>query len=143
MGRKRTKRSRKRSCSPKDSNQPNYRSGFEGMVGKTLEGTGAEHEPMRIPYTIPERLATYLPDFILPDGTIIEAKGRFVAADRKKHILLRDQHPNRRIIIVFMNPMVRLSKVSRTTYGDWCDKHDIEWCRIGDLMSTINNNQLS
>ena len=29
---------------------------------------------------------TYTPDFVLPTGIIIESKGRFTQADRRKHI---------------------------------------------------------
>ena len=36
---------------------------------------------------------TYTPDFVLPNGIIIESKGRFVAADRRKHVEIKKQHP--------------------------------------------------
>ena len=44
-------------------------------------------------YTIPESVHTYTPDFILPNGILIEAKGLFETADRKKHLLIKKQYP--------------------------------------------------
>ena len=35
----------------------------------------------------------YTPDFVLPNGIIIETKGRFTVADRRKHLLIKKQHP--------------------------------------------------
>ena len=39
---------------------------------------------------------TYTPDFVLNNGIIIETKGRFMAADRRKHIAIKKQHPKLR-----------------------------------------------
>jgi len=66
---------------------------------------------------------TYTPDFLLPNGIIIESKGRFVAADRKKHLLVKQQHPDLDIRFVFTNSKAKISKGSKTSYGDWCDKN--------------------
>ena len=54
---------------------------------------------------------------------IIETKGRFVTADRQKHILIKEQHPELDIRFLFQNARSRISKTSRTTYADWCRKH--------------------
>jgi hypothetical protein len=53
----------------------------------------------------------------------IETKGRFMVADRQKHILIKEQHPDLDIRFVFSNPKQRISKSSRTTYAMWCEKH--------------------
>jgi len=66
---------------------------------------------------------TYTPDFELPNGIIIESKGRFVAADRKKHLLVQRQFPELDIRFVFSNSKGKISKGSKTSYADWCDKH--------------------
>ena len=65
----------------------------------------------------------YTPDFILPNGIIIETKGRFVAADRKKHLLIQQQHSELDIRFVFSNSRAKLSKGAKSTYGEWCEKH--------------------
>ena len=101
-----------------------FRSGLEERVAKQLEELGvvAEYETQKIKYTIPESVHTYTPDFILPNGIIIETKGRFLLADRKKHILIKKQMPHLDIRFVFMNSAAKLNKGSKTTYADWCDK---------------------
>lgn len=102
-----------------------YRSGLEDKVAASLaaRGVAVEYETHTIRYLKPARQARYTPDFILPNGIIIETKGRFVTADRQKHILILDQHPDLDIRFVFSNPNTRISKTSATTYGMWCQKH--------------------
>ena len=36
----------------------------------------------------------YIPDFFLPNGVILEVKGRFMIEDRKKHLFIKAQHPD-------------------------------------------------
>lgn len=102
-----------------------YRSGLEEKVARQLEDLGVkvEYESQKIKYKIPESLHTYTPDFPLPNGIIIETKGRFVLADRKKHLLIRDQMPEYDIRFVFTNSAAKISKGSKTSYADWCNKH--------------------
>ena len=54
---------------------------------------------------------------------VIETKGRFVTADRQKHLLVKEQHPDLDVRFVFQNSRARISKTSKTTYADWCNKH--------------------
>lgn len=46
-----------------------------------------------------------------------------MAADRKKHLLVKIQHPDLDIRFVFSNPNAKLRKGSPTTYADWCKKN--------------------
>jgi hypothetical protein len=101
-----------------------YRSGLEENVASQLKKLGvmAEYETTKIKYRVEED-RSYTPDFKLPNGIYIETKGRFVAADRKKHLLIKKQRPELDIRFVFTNSKTKLSKTSKTTYGDWCTKH--------------------
>jgi hypothetical protein len=63
----------------------------------------------------------------LDNGIFVETKGRFTASDRAKHILVKEQHPNLDIRFVFTNPNQRISKRSKTTYADWCDKNGFKY----------------
>ena len=101
-----------------------YRSGLEDDISVDLKDRGVsfEYETLKIKWTLLEN-KTYTPDFILPKGIIIESKGRFVAADRKKHLKVKEQHPSLDIRFVFSNSRGKINKGSRTTYGDWCDRH--------------------
>lgn len=80
-----------------------------------------EYEPFRIPYL--KQTGFYTPDIILDNGVIIEIKGLFLPEDRNKHLLIKKQYPNILIHFVFQNSRARLSKKSRTTYAEWCEKH--------------------
>jgi hypothetical protein len=74
------------------------------------------------------KIAMDTPDFVLPNGIIIETKGRFTVADRRKHLLIKKQHPKLDIRFVFENENNKLRKGSKTSYGKWCDKNDFLYC---------------
>lgn len=102
-----------------------YRSGLEEKIAQDLAAAGVafQYEKLKIKYVKPEKDATYTPDFVLPNGIIIETKGRFVTADRLKHIEIKKQHPHHDIRFVFSNSRQTISKTSKTTYAAWCEKH--------------------
>lgn len=102
-----------------------YRSGLEEAVAHDLDKRGVKYtyETVKVKYIIPESKHTYTPDFILDNGIIVETKGRFVTADRKKHLLIKSQHPELDIRFVFAYPNSKLDKDSKTTYAGWCQKH--------------------
>jgi len=103
-----------------------YRSGLEEDIGIQLKqfGVDAEYEPFAIPYTQPETHRKYTPDYVLPNGIVIETKGRFTTEDRKKHIWLKDQYgPDLDIRFVFSNANGKLRKGAKTTYAEWCVKN--------------------
>jgi hypothetical protein len=70
----------------------------------------------------------YTPDFILPNGIIIEAKGRWLGSDRTKHLKVREAHPELDIRFCFQNAHNKLTARSKTSYADWCDKKGFKWC---------------
>lgn len=103
-----------------------FRSGLEEKVAKQLTEAGVayEYETTKIKYVVPESVHKYTPDFVLPNGIIVETKGRFVVADRKKHLLIQKQRPDLDIRFVFSNSKTKISKGSKTSYADWCDKNN-------------------
>lgn len=106
-----------------------YRSGLEEIVGEQLkqQGLPVEYEMVTLEYTQPAKVRRYTPDFILPNGIIIETKGRFVSDDRVKHRLIAAEHPDLDIRFVFSNPRTRISKTSRTTYALWCERYGFQY----------------
>jgi len=88
-----------------------------------IVGVDGQYEQHKIPYIKPATQHKYTPDFRLPNGIFVETKGRFVTADRKKHLLIKEQHPNLDIRFVFQNANNKLNKKSKTTYADWCTKY--------------------
>ena len=104
----------------------NYRSGFEAKLANQLQRSGVEfqYETLQLEY---KKVSTYTPDFILPNGIIIEAKGLWVTEDRTKHLLVREQHPHLDIRMVFMNASNKIRKGSSTSYASWCEKKGIKY----------------
>ena len=102
-----------------------FRSGLEEKVAAQLKEAGISvcYEQHKLTYEKPAKVHTYTPDFILPNGIVIETKGWFVSADRQKHLLIRDQHKDLDLRFVFSNPNNRISKLSKTTYGMWCSRY--------------------
>ena len=103
-----------------------YRSKFEAKIGPVVEAHGGRYEEIGLPYTL-ERI--YKPDWRMPSGVIIEAKGQFDADDRAKMRAVKAAHPHLDIRIVFQNASGRLTKKSKTTYGAWAEKHGFAWAQ--------------
>ena len=106
-----------------------WRSGLEEKVGEELKAQGIPYgfESSKIEYLEPARKRKYTPDFFLPNGIIVETKGRFTAADRKKHLLVKEQYPSLDLRFVFSNSNQKLYKGSKSTYADWCVKHGFKY----------------
>lgn len=102
-----------------------YRSGLEEKIAAQLEAAGVPvaFEQYKLRYLIPAREATYTPDFLLRNGIVIESKGIFDVEDRKKHLLIREQHPELDIRFVFSSSRSKLYKGSKTSYAEWCEKN--------------------
>src|SRR5690625_420020 len=100
-----------------------FRSGLERRIAAQLQrlGVGFDYEPFQIPYIQPEKQRRYLLDFVLPNGIVIEAKGRWETADRQKFIMIRDTWPDLDLRFVFSRSATTISKTSKTTYGDYCE----------------------
>tara|TARA_R110002096_G_scaffold111202_6_gene242850 strand:- start:13370 stop:13786 length:417 start_codon:yes stop_codon:yes gene_type:complete len=108
-----------------------FRSGLEHRVWKDLlkrNQKGIQYESMKIKYTIPLSEHSYTPDVVFPNGIILEIKGRLMKADRDKHRLIKEQHPELDIRFLFQNANNKIRKGSQTTYAQWCDRNDIKWC---------------
>src|SRR6056297_1186393 len=104
-----------------------FRSGLEYRVACQLENLGVAYEYEQLKVKYQRRESTYTPDFELPNGIIIEAKGRFTSSDRSKHLRIKEQHPKLDIRFVFSNSNNKLNKNSSTTYAGWCEKHGFKW----------------
>ena len=108
-----------------------FRSGLEEKVGQQLEdkGINVEYETQKIKYMEPAKERTYTPDFVLPNGIIIETKGRFVTTDRKKHLWIKEQYPKMDLRFVFQNPNARIYKGAKTRYSDWAEKNGFKYAK--------------
>ena len=109
-----------------------FRSGLEERVADLMCELGVkyEYESTKVPYIIQH---IYTPDFLLPNGIYLETKGFWEASDRRKIKNVKEQHPELDIRMVFQNPFNKIAKKSKTTYAQWCDKHDIKWTSFTNI----------
>ena len=117
-----------------------YRSKFEGRVAAALPA-GTKYEPQKFVYPIADpgyrcsvcgskdvrRTTSYTPDFRLPNGTWIEAKGRLTGPNRRRLVAFKAAFPDVKLRIVFMANNA-LYKGSKTRYQDWATKAGFEYC---------------
>ena len=109
-----------------------FRSGLEERVADLLVelGISYEYETTKIDYTIEH---VYTPDFILPNGVVLETKGFWEPEDRRKIKAVKAQNPDLDLRMVFQSPFNKISKKSKTTYAKWCDRHDIPWTSFHNI----------
>lgn len=84
-----------------------------------------KYEGMKISYL--HKPSTYTPDFILPNGIIVEVKGHFTREDRAKHKQIKSQHPELDIRFVFDNSNNYINTDKKTTYGEWCKQFGFKY----------------
>lgn len=106
-----------------------WRSGLEDQTAEDLTARGVpyRYEEVKLRYLKPASKHTYTPDFILPNGIVVETKGRFEVEDRQKHELIREQYPDLDIRLIFTRSAAPLRKGAKSTYADWCAKRGIKF----------------
>lgn len=118
------------------------RSGFERKIAQSLEDRGISYEYELYQYPFLRRvkngecgecgsndvnqLGWYTPDFFLPNGIVIEAKGKFVARERTKILAVMETNPELDLRMMFQRDN-KLTKRSTTRYSEWCDRHNIRY----------------
>ena len=107
-----------------------FRSGLEISISEELDANKVkyQYEKVKLTYVKPQKAHTFTPDFNLEaDNILIETKGLFTSADRQKMRLVKEQHPEKDIRIIFSNSRSRISKKSKTTYAMWCEKYKFKY----------------
>lgn len=126
------------------------RSKFEKRIAKELDDAGVsyEYEQFSYAYTEPlrrnsifcsscsstdiRRSGWYTPDFFLDSGIIIETKGRFTAADRRKMLAVREAHKDLEDIKLCFMRDNKIHRSSKTHYSDWAMENGFDYS-IGNL----------
>jgi hypothetical protein len=105
------------------------RSGFEAKIAQQLETARVafEYETLKLKYTVPAKMHTYTPDFEIPGGIVLEAKGLLTSECRRKMLYVKQAHPDLDIRFVLQrdNP---IRKGSKTRYSTWCERNGFPWC---------------
>lgn len=112
-----------------------FRSKFELDFSKKVKSIHkkAEYEAEKLSYTQPEQVKNYIPDWKIREKVFIETKGLLDSAGRKKILLVIKCNPDIKLYLLFQNSKLTLSKKSKTTYGDWASKNNIEWSDIKNI----------
>lgn len=106
-----------------------FRSGDEVRVGEQIEAHSMPvvYETFKLPYMVPEKRHFYTPDFLLPNGILVEVKGIFDSTDRAKHLFVKAQFPGLDIRFVFTRSKAPIGPGSKTTLADWCRKYGYQF----------------
>lgn len=116
-----------------------FRSKFESSFYSKM-GPGLEYEKTKLSYVIPASNHKYTPDFHITGTNIyLETKGIWTAQDRAKMVLVKQQHPDKRIIMVFQDAKKPITKGSKTTYALWANKMGIEWMSIPEAKALLDS----
>lgn len=116
------------------------RSKLETQISDILNNIGIDwkYEITSILYTIPETYHKYTVDFTLENGILLEGKGYLEDhAERKKYVLIKEQHPEIDIRFVFQDPNKKCGGM-KTTHAQWADKCGFKWCSIKDTDQLKN-----
>lgn len=105
---------------------PTFRSKFEESIFDTAKRSRKTlvHEPHFIPYVMK---GSYLPDFQLPNGIYVEAKGYLDAAACRKMIAVKKSNPHLDIRFVFQNANGKRNKRAKLRNWEWAEKHGFPW----------------
>lgn len=114
-----------------------YKSRLEERIAKQIDDAGLpiDYETTRYSYVVPAKEHRYTPDFKIGDITI-EAKGYLDLEDRKKLELIKQQHPNLDLRLVFQNSSKPIRKGSPTTYATWANKLGFQHATKGVIPDT-------
>ena len=115
------------------------KSGLEEAVYNYLQKVKVlfTYEGMKIVYFQPAIKKTYKPDFPITKSFIVETKGAFNSADRKKMKLIKQQNPKLDLRIVFSNANTKIGKKSKTTYAKWCTMFGFPFHCIASTKETF------
>ena len=113
---------------PKNHNTRRYRSGLEREAAAFLKVNQKKvlYEKIKIEWE-DLRYRTYTPDFELDNGIFIETKGIFDNEDRRKHLAIKEQHPELDIRFVFSNAKAKINKGAKQRNFEWCEKNGFKW----------------
>ena len=116
----------------KEKKKIKFRSKLEENIASLLQNLGVsyQYESEKLSYTIEH---DYTPDFVLPNYIYLEAKGYWAPADRRKILNVKKANPEIDLRMVFQSPYNTISKRSKTTYAQWCERHDIPWTSYQDI----------
>ena len=100
------------------------RGGFEPQIVAFMDENDIDFasEPVKLDY-----IMHYKPDFQLPNGIFIEAKGYFPSEDRQKMLAVKKTNPDLDIRFIFQTPHRKCPGLKTLTCVGWAEKHGFKW----------------
>ena len=107
-----------------------FKGKLEEQINQSLLDQGLEisYEKERFDYYLKR---FYTPDFLVKGNAFdfwIEVKGYWPSSKRTQFLAVLRNHPTLDIFVALQSPHQRISKQSRTTYCQWCEKYGVAWC---------------
>lgn len=104
---------------------PVFKSKFEAEIARLLDrqNVAYTYEGMNLKYAV---IRNYKPDFVLPNGVIVETKGYFKSDDQRKMRAVKEQHPELDIRMVFQRLAGRVQG-SQMNNAEWCEKYGFQY----------------
>ena len=107
-----------------------FKGKLEEQINQSLLDQGLEisYEKERFDYYLKR---FYTPDFLVKGQAFdfwIEVKGYWPSSKRTQFLAVLRNHPTLDIFVALQSPHQRISKQSRTTYCQWCERYSVAWC---------------
>ena len=107
-----------------------FKGKLEEQINQSLLDQGLEisYEKERFDYYLKR---WYTPDFLVKGHAFdfwIEVKGYWPSSRRNQFLCVLRNHPTLNIFVALQSPHQRLSKQSKTTYCQWCERFGVAWC---------------
>jgi hypothetical protein len=118
---------------------PKRRSRLEQRFEEILRDNDVKYkyEVTKISYIIPESSHTYTVDWTIDKKLLIETKGYLSDySERRKYVLLKEQHPDLDLRFVFDNPN-KLCGGTKMTHAKWAEKYEFTYCSIKDTETIL------
>ena len=114
-----------------------FRNQFEERLGSFLDDRriAYEYETLILGYTLEGK---YKPDFILPNGIIIEAKGFFRTHAQRALKAVKKEHPKLDIRLVFYNQNQKVQGSNLKCY-EWAVKYKFKFANGSIPEALITN----
>ncbi len=103
-----------------------FKSEMEDRVIGPWLASGALYEPYNFRFPI-KIVSRYTPDVVLPNGIVIEVKGWWTGASRKKLEAFKRSYPDLELRMVLATPRAYITTDHKTTQAEWCNKRGIPW----------------
>ena len=109
-----------------------FRSGLEEKVADLLGELEYLTNMNQLKYLMLFSILTRL-ICILPSGVMLECKGYWDTDDRRKIKAVKTLNPDLDLRMVFQAPYNTISKKSKTTYAQYCERLNIPWTSFHNI----------